>query len=113
MKTNSNGDFNRMKKITLFSALFFVACGIPKEEHQKTLDQLAGTQQELAQMRAIAEKQAKELGGKLNTLETENKKLGGELTNVSNKAVSLEQENSATKADLTATRAELEALRKQ
>jgi chemotaxis protein MotB len=102
-----------MKKFALCSVLFFVACGIPKEEHQKTLDQLAQTQQELAQIKGNLDKQGKELGGRVNALETENKKLGGELTNVSNKAVSLEQENSATKADLSATKAELEALRKQ
>jgi chemotaxis protein MotB len=99
-----------MNKIALVGSLsLLVACGIPQEEHQKTLDQLAQTQQSLAER----EKAAKELSGRVPALETENKKLGGELTNVSNKAVSLEQESSAAKGELAATRAELEALRKQ
>jgi chemotaxis protein MotB len=92
----------RLAAIFCFSTGALVACGIPKEEHEKTLDQLAQTQQDLA-----AAKTARE------ALETENKKLGGELTNVSNKAVSLEQDVSKTKGDLEATKAELEALRKQ
>jgi chemotaxis protein MotB len=103
-----------MKKIfSTLAAVSIIGCGIPKEEHQKTLDQLAQTQQDLALARADKEKKEKELGGKVKSLETENKKLGGELTNVSNKAVSLEQENSSTKSDLAATKAELDQLRKQ
>lgn len=106
-----------MKKIALVGSLSFLmlggACGIPKDEHQKTLDQLAQTQEELAKEKAAKEKAEKELGGRVTALETENKKLGGELTNVSNKAISLEQESSQAKGDLAATRAELEQLRKQ
>jgi chemotaxis protein MotB len=104
-----------MKQIVLCLAVTssLVACGIPKEEHQKTLDQLAKTQEDLAAEKAAREKTSKEMGGRVTALETENKKLGGELTNVSNKAVSLEQDASAAKGELAATRAELEALRKQ
>ncbi len=99
-----------MKKIVFTTlSLALVACGIPQEEHQKTLDQLAQTQKDLAALKSGMDSQNTRLKG----LETENRKLGGELTNVSNKAVSLEQENTATKADLSATKAELEALRKQ
>jgi chemotaxis protein MotB len=98
-----------MKKIAIVTGLLVAACGIPKEEHQKTLDQLAQTQQELAQIKNDRDSAS----GKVKSLETENKKLGGELTNVSNKAVNLEQENSATKSDLAATKAELDQLRKQ
>jgi chemotaxis protein MotB len=92
-----------MRTLTLVAfAGALVACGIPKEEHQKTLDELAKTQQDLAAARAASDKMQKDIAA----LEEDKKKLGGELTNVSNTNVNLEQQFSATKA-------ELEELRKQ
>lgn len=98
------------------AALFVNACGIPKEEHQKTLDELAKTQQDLASSKADTEK----CTGKVGALENENKSLGGELTkastNVANLQENLQQASgdlAATKGDLAATKAELDNLRKQ
>jgi len=89
--------------------LFLAACGVPKEEHQKTLDQLAKTQTDYAKASAEADKCKNRAG----SLENENKKLGGELTNASNKAVSLEDNLSKTNGELTATKTELDQLRRQ
>lgn len=99
-----------MKSFRLVAPLLFVAaCGVPKEEHQKTLDQLAKTQTSLAQASAEADKCKNRAG----SLENENKKLGGELTNASNKAVSLEDNLNKTNGELTATKSELDELRAQ
>jgi chemotaxis protein MotB len=94
---------------TIFSSIFSAACGVPKDEHQKTLDQLAKTQTDLAHASADADKCKNRAG----SLENENKKLGGELSNASNKAVSLEENLSKTSGELTATKAELDELRRQ
>jgi len=91
-------------KILLFlvSGLGFVACGIPKDEHQKTLDQLAQTQQNLTQ----SKKTIATLNQRNQALEAQNKKLGGDLSNV-------EENFNKTSADLAATKSELENLRHQ
>ncbi len=81
--------------IALLSIAAFGACGIPQEEHQKTLDELAQSQKRLA------------------ALEAEVRRLGGDLTNVSNQASSLAADKAQAENQLDATKAELEELRKQ
>lgn len=82
--------------------LVLAACGVPKDEHQKTVDQLAQIQNELQSTKAERDK----LQAEKDKFAAETKKVSGELTNASNRAVSLEQ-------DVAASKAELESLRKQ
>lgn len=90
-------------------SLGLAACGIPKDEHQKTLDELAKTQQDLAGCKGDGEKCTSRVGA----LETQNKELGGELTKASTNVANLQENLTQTSGDLAATKAELDLLRKQ
>lgn len=99
-----------MVRYALLLAVALVGCGIPEKEHQKALDeQKAAFDGEMKKMREAHDKEAGEKATRIGSLETEVKRLGGNLSEVAAREATLKNELGQTSAELASTQKDLQA----
>lgn len=99
-----------MVRYALLLVVALVGCGIPEKEHQKALDeQKAAFDGEMKKMREAHDKEAGEKATRIGSLETEVKRLGGNLSEVAAREATLKNELGQTSAELASTQKDLQA----